>query len=195
MNFIKIWLLGYTNPTKFIAELKKKTAPHWGLFSTLLRGLMDSVLLYLPIAMMGKKPPTPSYLTFISTATYYETLVWLTPVIFLVEWLIGGVIIHICFRMVNQISDIDQILNITGMSGLVVGFLLLVWDWLWYYAGGIDQYILGISHLVIDIWWFVLVVIGINRVMGISKKLVIGASVLSFICVLPIAMLIMRSPF
>jgi hypothetical protein len=87
---------------------------------------MVSILLYLPIAIMGRKPPTPSYLTIISTESYYETLVWLSPVIFIFEWLIGGVIIHIYFRMVNQASDIDQILNITGMSGLVVGFLLLL---------------------------------------------------------------------
>ena len=195
MNFIKVWFLGYTSPTKFIDELKKKSAPHWGLFSTLLRGLMDSILLYLPIAIMGRMPPTPSYLTIIATESYYETLVWLTPVILMMEWLIGGVIIHICFRMVNQASDIDQILNITGMSGLVVGFILLLWDWLWFFIGGIDQNILGISHLIIDVWWFVLVVIGINRVIGISKRLAIGASMLSFIGVLPIAVIIMRSPF
>ena len=195
MNFIKVWFLGYANPKKFIEELKQKPAPHWGLFSTLLRGLMDSVLLYLPIALMGRIPPTPSYLTIIPTESYYETLVWLTPVIFLIEWLLGGAIIHICFRMVKQTSDIDQILNITGMSGLVVGFILLVWDWFWFFIGGIDQNILGISHLIIDVWWFVLVVIGINRVMGMSKKLAIRASVLSFIGVLPIAMLIMRAPF
>ena len=195
MNFIQVWFIGYTNPKKFIDELRTKPAPHWGLYSTVLRGLMDSILLYLPIAIMGRKPATPSYLTILPTESYYTTLVWITPLIFLIEWLLGAAIIQTFFRLRNIPSDIDQILNITGVAGLVIGFVLLIWDWFWFFVGGVDQYFLGISHLIIDIWWFVLVVIGIKQVLGIPKWLGFAACILSFLGAFPLAVIFMRAPF
>ncbi len=195
MNFTKVWFTGYTNPKKFIDELKTKPAPHWGLYSTALRGLMDSILLYLPIAIMGRKPPTPSYLTMIPTESYYKILVWITPLIFMIQWLLGAAIIHTFFRLRNIPSDIDQILNITGMSSWVIAFVLIIWDWFWFFVGGVDQYFLGISHLIIDVWWFVLVVIGIKQVLDIPKRLGITACILSFLGVFPLAVIFMRAPF
>jgi hypothetical protein len=144
---------------------------------------------------MGRKPPTPSYLTLISTESYYQALIWLAPLIFIIQWLLGGAIIHVYFRIVNQPSDIDQILNIMGMSGLVVAFILLIWDWVWFFIGGVNQYFLGITHLIIDVWWFVLVVNGINQGIGVSKAQAIGACVLSFLGVFPIAVIFMRAPY
>jgi len=195
MNFIQVWIAGCTNPKKFIDELRTKPAPHWGIYSTVLRGLMDSLLLYLPISIMGREPPTPSYLTIFPSESYYNTLIWITPLIFMMQWLLSAAIMHTFFRLRNISSDFDQILNITGMSGLVIGFVLLIWDWFWFFVGGVDQYILGISHLIIDIWWFALVVFGIKQVLGISKRLGITACIFSFIGVFPIAVIFMRAPF
>jgi len=195
MNFFKVWFAGYTNPKKFMDVIISKPAPHWGLYATLIRGLMDGLLLYLPIAIMGRNPPTPSYLSWIAAESYYQTLIWLTLLIFIIQWLLGGAIIHVYLRMTDQSSDIDQILNLTGMSGLVVALILLIWDWLWFFIGGVDQYFLGISHLIIDIWWFVLVVNGISRGSGVSRAHALGACMLSFVSVFPLAIIFMRAPY
>jgi hypothetical protein len=116
MNFIKVWLTGYINPARFAKALRGKPAPHWGLYAQILRGLMDSLLLYLPISLMGRIPPTSSYLTFIPTGTYYGTLVWLTPFVFLAQFIIGAGVIHVYPRLQNQPGDIDQILNIAWQA-------------------------------------------------------------------------------
>jgi len=195
MNFFEAWLAGYTDPKKFVDGFIAKPAPHWGLYATLIRGLMDGVLLYLPIAILGRTPPTPSYLSWIATESYYQTLVWLTPLLFIIQWLLGGAIMHVTLRMTDQPGDIDRILNLTGMSGLVVGFVLLIWDWLWFFIGGVDQYFLGISHLVIDIWWFVLVVNGLSRGCGVSRAHALAACLLSFVGVFPFAVIFMRAPY
>ena len=69
-GFFRVWLTGYVNPAKLIAGLKDKPAPHWGFYAHMLRAAMDSFLLYLPLFLLGRTPPTPSYLSFIATASW-----------------------------------------------------------------------------------------------------------------------------
>lgn len=195
MNFAKIWFTGYINPRRFVDVLKTKPAPHWGLCAVVLRSLMVSLLLYLPAALLERQPPTPSYLTFISTDQYYTALVWLTPLVFMLQWLLGAAVIHVALRLGKHRSDIDQVLNLTGMAGLVVGAFLVVWDWFWFIAGVTNQYFLGISHLVIDIWWFVLMVTGLREISGVPARFAILACLLAFAAALPFAILFMRAPF
>lgn len=195
MRFIQVWFTAYVNPNRYVDLLEDQPAPHWGFYAQVLRGLFDSLLIYLPASLMGRQPATPSYLWLIPTESYYATLVWLTPLVFLVQWLLGAAAIHVFLRLVKAPSDMDQILNLTGMAGLVVAAVLVPWDWIWYLAGVANQYFLGISHLVIDIWWFVLIVAGLKRILGLPVKLGVISCILAFLAAIPFAVIIMRSPF
>ena len=195
MNFVQVWFVGYANPVRLVEELRGKSAPQWGLYASLLRALMDSLLLYLPVFLMGRIPPTPSLLPFIPTEKYYGALIVLTPFVFLAQWLIGGAAVHVCLRLSKRPSDIDQILNIAGMATLVVGAFLGVWDWAWFFLGGMNQYLLGTSHLVIDLWWVVIFVVGLKRILGVPVWLGILLTILAFAADMPLAIMIMRSPF
>lgn len=195
MNFAQVWFTGYINPARFVDALKSKPAPHWGFYAQVLRSLMDSLLLYLPVALLGRHPPTPSYLTFIPTDQYYMVLIWLTPLVFMAEWLLGAVAIHVGLRLSKRPSDIDQILNLTGMTGLVIAAFLVVWDWFWFVMGGANQYFLGISHLIIDLWWFVIVVTGLKRICDVPVRCGILLSILAFVAALPFAIIFLRAPF
>jgi hypothetical protein len=195
MDFIQVWLMGYVNPIRFVSVLRNKPAPHWGLSALLIRGLADALLLYLPVSLMGRIPPTPSYITFFATENYYQTLIWLTPLVFTLQWLLGSAVMHLMLRLGKHRSDMDQLLNLTGMASLVVGIALLLWDWFWYFIGGMDQYWLGASHLVIDLWWFILIIIGLQRNLGVPKWYGVIASVIAFVIAFPLAVLFMRAPF
>jgi len=195
MNFAQVWCTGYVNPRRFVDALISKPAPHWGFYAQVLRSLMVSLLLYLPVALLKRQPQTPSYLTFIPTDQYYTALIWLTPLVFMAEWLLGAVVVHVVLRLSRLRSDIDQILNLTGMASLVVAAFLIVWDWFWFVVGGMNQYSLGISHLIIDIWWFVITVIGLKRILDVSVWLGIVLSILAFIAAMPFAIIFMRAPF
>jgi len=194
MNFFQVWLTGYFSPNRFAEALRNKPAPHWGLWATILRSLIDSLLLYLPLVLMGKTPPLAPYITLFAHDTYYTTLIWLAPLVFLVEWLLGGSIFHVLLRLFKRPSNIDQILNLTAFAGLVVGAFLLLWDWFWLLVGVGNQYLLGASHLFIDLWWYVLVVVGLKRLLGVPIWMGILVSVLAFWATLPLVMLFMRSP-
>ena len=194
MSFFRVWFLGYTNPAKMIEALRSKPAPHWGLLAQLVRALLDSFLLYLPLSLMGRVPPTPSHLSFLPTEQYYAALIWLGPIVLIAEQLMQAAVIHVVIRLTGRPSNFDQIVNIVGMSALVVGAFLLVWDWLWLASGGMDQYFLGYSHLVISLWAVLILVIGLRRILGIPVWLGILLSLLAVPVALPFAIMFMRSP-
>jgi len=195
MNLAQVWFTGYISPGRFVDALKSKPAPHWGFYAQVLRSLIDSLLLYLPVALLGRQPPAPSYLTFIPTDQYYIALIWLTALVFMAQWLLGAVAIHVVLRLSKLPSDIDRILNLTGMAGVVIAAFLVVWDWFWFIVGGVDQYFLGISHLIIDVWWFVIVITGLKHICGVSARFGILMSILAFAAAVPFAIIFMRAPF
>lgn len=194
LAFIRTWYLGYTNPSGFAAALAGKPAPHWGFYAQLVRALMDSLLLYLPVSLMGRIPPTPSYLPFIATDSYYAFLIFATPFVFTLQWLLGGGVIHLILKSSHRTSDYHLILNITGMVTLVVGTFLVCWDWLWIWLGGMDQYWLGTSHLLIDIWAVVLISISLKKLLQVSVWFAVLATIISIAVAFPLAVMFMRSP-
>ncbi len=194
MKFIRLLLAGYYDPRRFIDGHRSIPAPQWGFYATLIRALMNSLLLYLPLSLNGKAPSMPSFLPFIPTEKYYGALIFITPLVFFSLWLIDSAAIHLCLRLGKRPSDIDQILNITGTTALVVGAFIILWDWSWILLGGMTQYSLGISHLVIDIFWIFLYVTGLKRLLDVPIWLGILLALLTFVIDLPIAYLLMRAP-
>jgi hypothetical protein len=194
MSFLRVWLAGYYSPVRMIEGLRPAPAPHYGFFGQLLRALMDALLLYFPLALLGLEPPTPSNLTILPTEQYYWHLIWLSPLVLGAEWLISCAFVHVAIRLTGRPSDFDQILNISGMSTLVVGAGLLVWDWMWLALGGLNQYSLGISHLVISMWSVALGAIGMKRILGVPIWLGALLSILTIPLSMTFAVMFMRSP-
>ncbi len=195
MSFLRTWLTGYFSPAKLIEHLRSKPAPQWGIFAQFLRGVLDSLLIYLPVALTGRVPPTPPYLSFVPTERYYFALIWMAPFVLLAELLLACVVIHVLLRLMGRHSDIDQIINIGGMSALIVGAILIPWDWAWFALGVADQYFLGISHLVISLWAVVIMAVGLRRILAVPLWLSIVLSIITIPVGLPFAMMFMRSPF
>jgi hypothetical protein len=194
MNYLTLWFTAYINPKRFADELQTKPAPLWGFLAALQRGLMDSILIYLPIYLLGRVPPTPSNLSFIPTDSYYGALIFLAPIILLGIWLFSCSLTHLILKLSLKRSDFDQILNISGFTTLAVGTILILWDGLWLVIGGMNQYTLGISHLVIDIWAIIISTIALKRILNVPILLGIVLSVVGIAASLPFAIMFMRSP-
>jgi hypothetical protein len=194
MAFLRLWLTAYRSPARFADGLRDKPAPHWGLYAIILRGLIDSLLLYLPVYLMGWQPPTPSYIPIFSTEHYYRTLIFIGPLVFLAHWLLGSALTHVVLRLTRRRSDVDLILNILGMTTLAIATVILAWDWLFIAAGWGNQYFLGISHLIIDGWGIAITVVAYKRLLGVPVWLVILLSLLGIATWLPFGMMVMRSP-
>ena len=194
MSYLTLWFTAYFNPKRFADELKTKPAPQWGFYAALQRSLMISLLTYLPSYLLGSIPPTPSNLSFISTESYYGALIFLTPVVLLTIWLFSSSLIHLILKLSSKRSDFDQILNISGFSALAVGTILILWDGLWLIIGDMNQYTLGISHLIIDIWAILIITIALKRILDVPVWMGIVLSIIGIAVSLPFAIMFMRSP-
>lgn len=194
MNYFKLWLTAYTNPGKFAEELALKPAPQWGFIAALQRGIMDSLFIYLPVFLLGRTPPTPSYLSFISTDNYYGALIFLAPPVLIAIWLISSSSMHLILKLSSGKSDFDQILNISGFVALAIGTIIVLWDVFWLIVGGMNQYALGISHLIIDGWAIIISVTALKRILGVPVWLGIVLNIFAIAVSLPLAIMFMRSP-
>jgi hypothetical protein len=194
VEFLRLWATGYRSPARFIEALKHWPAPQTGALAQLIRVLLDGLVLYLPLALMGRQPSTPSSLSFLPTEDYYWHSVWLAPVVLLAQWLFLSAALHLLLRLFRQPSDIDQILNINGTLALVVGAVILAWDWIYVAAGWRSDVVLGISHLVILIWGMSITVLGYRRILGLRTGVAIGVTVLWVALGEPVGALFLRAP-
>jgi len=194
MRYLRIWIAFYAHPNSFAQLLLDARAPQWGFRAALQRACMDSLLLYLPLALLHKIPPEPSYLGLIPDDRYYAFLVGLCPLVLLAQWLIAGALVHLLLRLFQTHSDMDQILNVTGFVSLSIGSILLLWDWAWFFLGGLDQYTLGISHLIIDLWGVFVAATALRTILKTPLWLGVIVNLLAIAIALPIGIMFMRSP-
>jgi hypothetical protein len=194
MNYFKLWLTAYVNPRRFADELDAAPAPKWGFFAALQRGLTDSLLTYLPVYLLGRVPPTPSNLFFLSTEKYYGALVILAPLVLIAEWLFSSSLMHVILRFTIKRSDIDKLLNISGFTALAIGTVLVLWDGFWLLVGGMTQNTLGISHLIINIWAVAITTVALKRLLKVSVWLGILLNIVGMAASMPFAIMFMRSP-
>jgi hypothetical protein len=194
MSYVKLWFTACINPRKFTDELIKTPAPRWGFFAALQRGLMVSLLTYLPVYLLGKVPPTASNLSFISTEEYYGALIILAPIVLIAGWLLSSSLMHLILRLSKRQSDIDKLLNISGFTALAIGTVIIIWDAFWLIAGGMTQYGLGISHLLIDIWAIAITTIALKRILNVPVWLGILLNIAGVAASMPFAIMFMRSP-
>jgi hypothetical protein len=194
MSFIRLWFSGYHHPAKMMEELGSKPAPHWGFFGQLLRAALDSLLLYFPLALIGRVPPMRSFLPLFPTEKYYWHLIRLSPMVLAAQWLLPAAFNQVVLRFTGRRSDFDQLLNIGGMTALVVGAFLFLWDWTIVLIGGSNQYLLGFSHLVISLYGVALGAIGMKKILGVPTWLGVILGLLTILIALPFGIMFMRSP-
>lgn len=194
MEFIKTWLVGYYNPNKVIERLKDKPAPHWGFYASLLRAGFDSILLYLPLAILGRQPTTPSALRFLSTENYYWTTVFLMPVFLILLWLLLSGLTHLIFRLLHRQSNIDLILNITGMSTLIVGAILIPIDWLFIILNWHYPVALGFLHMIIALWGIVIIIIGYKKLLQVPVWLGVLLNTIGIVIAWALSAIFIRPP-
>ncbi len=193
-GFLYSWFIGYTSPSRAVAALQGKPAPHYGFYAQALRILMDALLLYLPLSLLGRQPSTPSFVTLFPTQTYYSTMIWLQPLFLLIQFFVMCTAAHLILRLTGRRSGIDLIINLIGMSALIVGAFLVVWDWLYVLLGGSSDIFLGISHWIFAQWATAIMVIGFKRYLDVPIWLGIAIYVLLALLTYPFAMLLIRGP-
>jgi len=193
-TFFRLLFIAYRSPRRFADGLLHAPAPFYGLAAVLLRGALVSLLEYLPLHLMGRIPPMPSYLTFIPTERYYAALLWIGPLMFVAHWLFFSSLAHVGLRLLRQRSDMDILVNLSGMISLVIGVVLIAYDWVWIIGGWGNQWVMGFSHLAIDVWGIAISVVCLKRLLGVPAWLGIALNIIAILTWLPFGIIFMRSP-
>jgi hypothetical protein len=193
MRLLHLWLTSLSHPSQAFEEFKHKPAPQWGLYASLGRCAFIVLVWYLPLSLLGLSPSWPSYLTFVPTERYYAASVLIFPIYNLAFWLLSGSLFHVILRLGKRNSDIDQILNLGGIVGLVFQPVISLLDWAGVILGWQSMpVVMGITHLVIDLWVIVWMAKGFKQLLGLPIWWGAGLTLLATIMNVPLAILFLR---
>lgn len=194
-GFLRVALLGYRNPARFAEAVRELPTPAWGLVAVLIRAAMDSLFIYMPPALMGWQPWPGPTITLLHAETYYWAMVWFTPLYMLFLWVYLAGVTHVVLRLTGRRTDMDFVLNVGGFAQLIVGAVLIAWDWGYYALGMRSPITLGITHWILAQWATVLIVVAYRKFLDLPVWYTLALYVFSALVSYPISMLVMRSPF
>lgn len=152
MNFVQVWLTGLINPARSFEELKGKPAPQWGFWAVLIRFIPTSIIVTLPLYLLGREPFTSSSLTFLTTSNYYMAQLFILPIFGVMIWLLMSALAHVVLRLAGKSSDFDQILNIIGMGMLIPMPVIWTWDITMIALNLYVLPVMAVSHTIFQLW-------------------------------------------
>lgn len=195
MSISKIWLNSYLHPRQALDEIARLTNPRYGAIYALTRGVMLSLLFYLPLYLLKIQPITPAYLEIFDTPDYFLYAVFLWPIFGVVGWVYLNGFVYVVLRLLDYPASFDQILNLGGLLSLTIGVVLLLFDWLmilirFHTSAGF----MGIAHVMIaDPWAITLTAIYYKEYFGVPVWLSITLGIAQRILWIPFAMVFIRS--
>jgi hypothetical protein len=170
MDFAQVWFTGLVRPARAMEALRSQPAPAFGLKAVLVRFVGTSLLVALPLALLGRTPFQPPHLTFIPTESYYRVLVYAFPIFGVVAWLLMSATAHLLLRLASHQTDFDRVANVIGLSMLIPVPIMLAWDLAMILAGTYGLATMAPSHSIFQVWETALGVIGFKSVLGLGTR-------------------------
>jgi hypothetical protein len=169
MDILRVAITGIFHPSTAMDALRTRPAPFWGLGAVLVRFTGTSLLVALPLALLGRTPFQPSYLEFLPEERYYTVLVFLFPVFGIIAWLLMSSFAHVALRLNSRQTNFDQIANVIGLSMLIPMPIVWTWDVAMIIAGSYGLVTMAISHSLFQVWEIFLGFLGLKRVLGLDS--------------------------
>ena len=170
MDFLKVWFTGIVNPGKAMDALRTRPAPLWGLVAVVVRFVLTSLVVALPLALLGRTPFQAPYLSLIPEERYYLVLVFAFPLFGLVTWLLMSGCAHLLLHLSSHHADFGQVANIVGLSMVIPVPIILAWDLIMILAGTYRLATMAPSHSLFQVWETVLGTVGFKRVLGLRTR-------------------------
>lgn len=144
---------------------------------------------------MGRRPcPSPT-ITLLHAGTCYWTAVWFTPFYMLFLWLYLAGVTHVVLRLAGRRTDMDFAMNVGGFAQLIVGAVIVVWDWGCYALGMRSPITLGITCWILAQWATVLIMVAYRKFLDLPVWFTLALYVFSALVSYSTSMLVTRSPF
>ena len=170
VEFLRVWLTGIVKPGQAMEALRSQPAPLWGLVAVLVRFILTSLFVALPLALLERTPFQPPYLAFIPEERYYLVLIFAFPLFGVVTWLLMSGCAHLLLRLSSHHTNLDQVANIVGMSMLIPVPIVLAWDLIMILAGTYQLATMAPSHSLFQVWETMQGILGFKRVLGLGTR-------------------------
>lgn len=189
-----VWM-SYFHPRQAMDFLAEQSSPLYGAGYVLVRGILLSILIYLPFYLLKFEPITPAYLSIFDTPNYflYAALMW--PIFGILSWLYVSAPSYLILRLLKYPVNIDQLLNLGGLLNLSIGIVIILSDWLMVVLRlHTNAILLGVSHLIIaDPWAITLTAIFYKKFFKVPVWLSILLGILTRILYFPLAWVFIRT--
>jgi hypothetical protein len=195
MGFFRILVDAYLQPRRAMEAVAQLETPRYGALYVLLRGAMLGLFFYLPFYLLKFEPITPAYLDIVDTPDYflYAALLW--PLFGLLSWIYLAGASYVLLRLPGYRVNFDQILNLSGLLELVIGIVIMLFDWLMVAIRfHNDPVFMGIAHMVIaDPWSMIVSAIFYKKHFDVPPWVTVLLGVVLRLLYMPIAMLFVRT--
>lgn len=105
----------------------------------------------------------------------------------------NGALVHLILHSLSKKNDIDKLLNVSGVANIATFPFLLIFDWSTLLLfGGLNSYLLGISHIFIDGYFLYLLIIGYEENLDLNWKLSTLLFILQMVVSISVAALLLR---
>ncbi|MGD2157844.1 MAG: hypothetical protein PVG32_13300 [Anaerolineales bacterium] len=162
-EFLRVWFLAITKPKKAFSILEERPAPMWGLKAILVRFIGTSLTSILALYLIDFRPFVASYLKILNEENYYLAEIFFLPFFGLGAWLLSSALVHLILRISKQESSIDWIMNVIGISLLVVMPFVWILDWTGIVFGFYGATFTIPIHASISFWEVGLMAVGFKR--------------------------------
>jgi len=195
MSYTQIWINGYLHPTQAMDAVARLKTPKFGVLCVILRGLLLSVFLYMPFYLLGFEPITPAYLSIFDTPYYFLYAAAFWPVFNLLSLIFLQGVAYTVLRILGYPANFDQMLNLAGLLDLIIGIVLLAFDWM---MVAIDRHenmiLLGLAHILIsDPWSIALTAAFFKKYFHVPVGVSILLGILLRLLFIPIAAVLIRT--
>jgi hypothetical protein len=190
--FLRLWAIGLVHPTRAFVELGERPAPWWGLWAVTVRFVVTTLTTTLALLLLGRRPFTPPYLTFVGPDRYYLAELLFLPVFGLAIWLLMGAVAHLALRLGGHPGNFDRVLNVVGVGMLVPMAPLWVADWAMIATDTFRLPQAAVVHAIAELWESLLFAAGFHVVLGLPTRAAVALGVALGVVYVGMAMVFVR---
>ncbi|QNN54340.1 hypothetical protein [Nocardioides mesophilus] len=171
---VRWWRRAALHPVTVMGSLPSNGPPRLGLKAVTIRFAIQDLAQTLPLALLDRRPFTPSRLP-IHPEHHYRAQLFLLPLFGWAEWLLMGGAGYAVLRLSGERADISRVLDVIGLGMLIPMPPLWLADGALIAADRFDLPELGFVNVPVQLWETTLFAIGLHTALDVPWRRAVPA--------------------
>lgn len=173
-NLARSWFRGLTHPGAVMRALPDMGKPKIGLQAAAARFALQDLLVTLPLALLRRKPFSPSRLP-VRPEQHYRTQLVLLPLFGTGQWLLMGVAAQGLLRLAGERTELNRVLDVIGLGMLIPMPPLWLCDISLIVSNRFRLPELAFLNPTVQMWETALFVLGLHTALGVPWRRAVPA--------------------